>query len=203
MAAPIVSITGLQNLNNLQSFDADWNSLVSIDLSGLQNLTYVDISDCEDPVSSANSLTTVNVSGCTALENLRMDDSNFSAGLPSLAGLNSLLYLDADQCEITGEVDLSGLPSLNGVDLESNTGLTSVVITSSQPLGDNGEGIYLHYCSLTEESVDAILVALSTNGILNGYIDLAGGSNAPPSVTGLAAKSVLEGNGWTVEVNQL
>jgi hypothetical protein len=54
---------------------------------------------------------------------------------------------------------------------------------------------------LTQLAVDNILVALSTNGILNGSVEMDGGTNATPSGTGLAAKSVLEGNGWDVTVN--
>lgn len=198
--AGISSITNLQYLSNLQDFRADNNHLESVDLSGLTNLTYVDISDCELPDSNTHSLTSVNLSGCTALEELRLDDSDFSGGFPNLSGLNSLFYFDADQCDIVGTVDLSGLPSLNGFDLNGNSQLTRVIISSSQPLGD-GWSIYIYGCGLTQTAVDNILVALSTNGVLNGSIDMEGGTNATPSATGLAAKSVLEGNGWEVLVN--
>jgi hypothetical protein len=50
--------------------------------------------------------------------------------------------------------------------------------------------------------VDDILVVLSNNGVSNGTVYLAGGTNAIPSATGLAAKAVLEGNGWYVEINE-
>ena len=72
MAATITSITGLQNCINLEDFRADFNSLTTVDLSGLSNLTYVDISDCNIPDSGNNSLTSVNLSGCTALEQLSL-----------------------------------------------------------------------------------------------------------------------------------
>jgi len=198
--AQITSITGLQNLVNLQSLNIDFNGFQSVDLSGMSNLYDVDISDCDIPGTNTNSLTSVNVSGCTALEQLRMDDSDFSGGFPDLTGLNNLLYFDADQCNITGTLDLSGLPSLSGFDLNGNDSLTNVIISSSQPLGD-GWSIFLYGCGLTQTAVDNILVALSTNGVLNGSIEMDGGTNATPSATGLAAKSVLEGNGWEVLVN--
>jgi len=198
--APIKSISRLQTLANLQEFRADYNALESIDFSGLINLTYIDISDCDLVGTSTPSLTSINLSGCTSLEELRMDDSDFSGGFPNLSGLNSLFYFDADQCGIVGTVDLSGLPSLNGFDLNGNSQLTRVIISSSQLLGD-GWSIYLYDCGLTQTAVDNILVALSTNGILNGSIEMDGGTNATPSATGLAAKSVLEGNGWEVWVN--
>ena len=45
MATTITSVTGLQNLTNLQRFNADWTSLQTVNLSGLTQLTNVDISD--------------------------------------------------------------------------------------------------------------------------------------------------------------
>jgi len=58
------------------------------------------------------SLTSVNLSGCTAIEQLRLDDSNFSGGIPNLSGLDALIYMDFDQCGITGSVDISNHPVL-------------------------------------------------------------------------------------------
>jgi len=197
MAASIVSITGLQNLPNLQNFNADWNGLQSVNLSGLANLTFVDVSDNNIPGGSINSLTSVNLSGCTNLQELRLDDSDFSAGMPSLAGLTSLTLIDFDQCSISGVVDLTGLPALTDLDFSGNTALTSIIIADAQPINDfDGDG-----CAFTETAVDDILVVLSNNGITSGYADLSGGTSAIPSATGLSAKLVLEADGWTVNVN--
>lgn len=200
MAAVITSITGLQNLTNLQNFNADWNGLTSVNLSNLPNLTYVDISDCDIPGTSTPSLTSVNVSGCTALEQLRLDDSDFSGGFPNLSGLNNLFYIDIDQSNISGSIDLSGLPALVGFDLSDNTGLTEVIISSSQPLGD-GEEILLYDCGLTQPAIDNILVALAANSVNGGYIDLTGVTNAAPGAAGLAALTTLTGKGWSYDVN--
>jgi hypothetical protein len=197
MAASIVSITGLQNLPNLQNFNADWNGLQSVNLSGLANLLYVDISDNNIPGGSTNSLTSVNLSGCTNLQELRLDDSDFSAGIPSLAGLTSLALIDFDQCSISGVVDLTGLPALAYLDFSGNTALTSIVIADTQPINDfDSDG-----CALTETAVDDILVVLSDNGITNGYVNLSGGTNAIPSAIGDAAILALQADGWTVNVN--
>jgi Leucine-rich repeat (LRR) protein len=195
----LVSITGLQNLANLQEFRADYNSLVSVDFSGMANLILIDISDCDDIVTEAKSLTSVNVSGCTSLESLYLDDSDFSAGTPDLTGLNNLRFIDLDDCNITS-IDLSMLPSLQGFDLSNNYDITNVIISRTQPLGD-GENVDVDDGALTQSAVDAILVALSTNGVSNGYVDLRYGTNAIPSSTGLAAKATLEDNGWEVLVN--
>lgn len=198
--APIKSISRLQTLANLQEFRADYNALESVDFSGLTNLAFIDISDCDLVDTNTPSLTSVNLSGCYNLIELRVDDSDFSGGFPDLVGLVNLEYFDADQCLITGSLDISMLPSLIAFDLNGNTDLTEIIIDSSQPLG-NGLDIDADDCDLTEEAVDNILVALSTNGIENGYVDLSGGTNAIPSATGLSAKTVLEGNGWSVNVN--
>jgi len=197
MAAVITSITGLQNLPNLTNFNADWNGLQSVNLSGLTNLIYVDISDNDIPGNNTPSLTTVNLTGCTDLQELRLDDSEFSGGIPSLSGLTSLALIDFDQCGISGVVDLSGLPALVELDFSGNAAITSIIIADTQPIIDfNAFG-----CALTETAVDDILVVLNNNGNSNGYIGLDGGTNAIPSATGLAAKVALEGNGWTVNVN--
>ena len=197
MAAVITSITGLQNLTNLQNFNADYNGLQSVNLSGLTSLIYVDISDNNIPGSGTNSLTSVNLSGCTDLQELRLDDSNFSAGIPSLAGLTNLTLIDFDQCSISGIVDLTGLPVLADLDFSGNTALTSIIIDDAQPI----QYFYASGCALTETAVDDILVVLSNNGVTGGNVELDGGTNAIPSATGLAAKLALEADGWTVDVN--
>jgi hypothetical protein len=206
MAAVITSIIGLQNLINLNNFNADFNGLQSVNLSGLTNLLNVDISDNDIPGGETSSLTSVNLSGCTALEELRLNDSNFSAGIPSLAGLTSLQYFNMEQCSITGNVDVSILPALTGFNLSRNTGLTNVTISSTQPLGDSFE-ILLNNNALTQTAVDNILVALAANSINNGYVDLSsgfpplGGNNAIPGAAGLAALTTLTGKGWSYDVN--
>lgn len=201
MASSIVSITGLQNLPNLTNFNADFNGLQSVNLSNLPNLIYVDISDCDIPGTSAPSLTSVNVSGCTALQELRLDDSNFSGGFPNLSGADALIYMDIDQSGITGSVDISNLPVLEGFDFSGNTGLTELIISDTQPLGGNGYELLVYNCALTQTAVDNILVALSESAVTNGYVDLSGGTNAAPGAAGLAALTTLTGKGWSYDVN--
>ena len=55
--------------------------------------------------------------------------------------------------------------------------------------------------ALNQTSVDNILVSIDTSGTTNGTLGLNGGTNSTPSATGLAAKSSLEGKGWTVTTN--
>lgn len=200
--AAITTITGLQNLTNLDylRLDGGNNGCETIDVSGLTLLTYLDVTDMDIPDTSDPSLKYLNVEGCTSLISLYIDDSDFSEGFPDLSSAVALEYFDADQCNISGSLDLSNLPSLKGFDLSGNTGLTSVTLSSSQPLGD-GRSVELGSCALTETAVDNILVALAANAVDNGYVNLTGGTNAIPGATGLTAKTTLEGKGWTVGVN--
>lgn len=201
MGARITSITGLQNLTNLTGLELGWNSLTTVNLSGMSSLIYVDISDQNSPnVLGENYLTSVNLIGCTAIQELRLDDSDFSNGIPDISDLIALQDIDLDECGITGTVDLSSFPSLKGFDLSGNTSLTSVTILDTQPLGD-GIFVYIHNCALLPSAVDDILIALAANTINNSTVTLDGGTNAIPGVAGLAAKVTLEGRGWTVNVN--
>lgn len=195
MATVITSVTSLQNLTNLQNFNADWNALQTLNVAGLTNLTNLDVSDNNEIEGSQ--LTSVTLTGCTALEQLRLDDSNFSAGIPNLTGLTSLQYLDLDQCGITGAVDISMLSALTQFDLSGNEGLTSVQLPES-----NLNDVLIYNCALTETAVNNILQWLDGSQVSNGYVDLSGGTNAVPTGNGITAKVNLQNKGWSVIVNE-
>jgi hypothetical protein len=199
MATVITSITSLQNLTNLQTFNADWNSLTTVNLSGLTQLVNVDVSDTELLDGSGNpSLTGINLSGCTALEELRLDDSDFSAGIPDLSGLTSLRWLDMDQCSISGAVDISAqsFDALTFIDLQGND-ITSITLpeASISNLNLNGN-------ALTATAVDYTLQWLAGSAVENGFVDLAGGTNAIPTSNSAASRAALQDRGWEVIVNQ-
>jgi hypothetical protein len=204
MGAGITSFTGLQNLTNIQRFIADESPFTSIDLSGLTNLTYVDVSDGDLTDSSTNSLTSINLSGCTALESLYLDDCDFSAGFPDLSDCTSLTYIDFDQSGIVGSVDISNLPALEQFDFNGNTELTEVIISSTQPLGDNGRELIANDCALTQTAVDNILVALASGSISNGFVDLDNddgeGTNAAPGEAGRESLLILSDRGWSFDI---
>ena len=198
MATTITSVTGLQNLTNLQTFNADWTSLQTVNLSGLTQLVNVDVSDTIKLDDSGHSLTGINLSGCTALEQLRLDDSDFSAGIPDLSGLTSLQWIDMDQCSISGTIDISdsSFNNLTGFDFSSNS-ITSITLPEA-----NLNDVNLNNNALTEEAVNNTLQWLDGSGVENGYVDLSGGDNAIPTGNGATAKTNLQGKGWTVNVNQ-
>jgi hypothetical protein len=200
MGAGLTSITGLQNLTNIQDFRADWSFLTSIDLSGLSNLTYVDVSDQDAVVGGANCLASINLSGCTSLQSLYIDDNDFSAGFPDLSDCTSLRYFDFDQNNLVGSIDLSNLPALEGFDMNGNTGLTEVIISRTQPLGDDGTEILLNNCALTQTAVDNILLELASGSISNGYIQLNQGTNSTPGQIGRESLFVLNTRGWSIDV---
>jgi hypothetical protein len=204
MGATITSFTGLQNLTNIQEFKADYNSLTSIDLSGMSSLIEVDLSDNDLPDSSTNSLSSINLSGCTSLEFLYLDDNDFSAGFPDLSDCDSLVLIDFDQCGIVGSVDISNLPALEQFDFNNNTELTEVIISSTQPLGDNGRELIANDCALTQTAVDNILLALASGSISNGFVDLDNddgeGTNAAPGEAGRESLLILSDRGWSFDV---
>jgi hypothetical protein len=203
MGAALTSITGLQNLTNLERFVADDNNLTSIDFSGLSNLNHVDVGDNELPGSGTNSLTSINLSGCTSLTYLRLDDSDFSAGLPDLSDCTSLTYIDFDQCGIVGSVDVTNLTSLETFDFAGNTELTELIISSTQPLGSGGE-LYISDCALTQTAVDNILAALASGSVSNGYIRIDNddneGTNTTPGEAGRESLFILNSRGWSFDI---
>lgn len=193
--AQIVSITGLQNLVNLSSFYADYQSFQTVNLSNLPNLTYVDVSDCDIPGTNISSLTSINLSGCPIVE-LRLDDSDFSAGLPNISALTNLYWLDLDQCNLPS-LNLSGLSDLFLVDAWGNDNMTTIDITGCSSLIE----LYLDSCALTQQSVDHVLAELDIQGNVSGYLDISDAGNAYPSPAGMVSLANLEGKGWTIYYN--
>jgi len=203
MGATITSFTGLQNLTNIQQFRADFNSLTSVDLSGMSTLTVVDLSDNDLPGSGTNSPVSVNLSGCTSLESLYLDDNDLSAGFPDLSDCTSLSYIDFDQCGLVGSVDISNLPSLEYIDFSGNLGLTELIISRNQPIGDNGNEVTLNDCGFSQTVVDNILLELASGSVSNGYVGLEnnnGGTNAAPGQVGRDSLFILNSRGWNFDV---
>jgi len=200
MAATITSITGLQNLTNLEIFRADFNSLTTIDLSGLTSLNIVDVSDNDTLDGEGdNSLTSINLTGCTNITELRLDDSNFSTGnnLIGLSDLSLCTFLDLDQCNIGGTLNLNALTSLETLDISGNNISDLIIPDTFAPIvnlsaGDN---------ALTQNSVNDIFIKLDGSGVTTGEISIVGGTNTTPSGSGLEAAINLDGKGWIISTN--
>lgn len=167
-------------------------------------MEYVRLEDCNFP-AGGNSLTSVNVTGCTALTYLDINDSDFSTGLPDISSCTSLEYFDADDCGIEGALDLSNLPALKGFDLSGNEGITEVIISSTQPLGADierygGSRLTFNGCALTQTSVDNILQQLASGSVTSSYVNLSDDGNdtmSRPSIVGVEAIRTLYSRLWT------
>lgn len=201
MASHIVSITGLQNLINLQEFNADYNALQTLDLSGLTNLVNVDVSDCDELGSTG--IKSINLTGCTSLIELRLDDNDFSAGFPDLSSCTALEWIDFDQCHLVGSINVSNLPALKGFDFNGNTELTNVVISPAQSLGA-GRTLNLYNCSLPQDNIDTMLSILASGSVTNGEIYLFSEesiNSVPSEDVGVPAIRELLNRDWYVDTN--
>jgi hypothetical protein len=88
----------------------------------------------------------------------------------------------------------------DGINYQDCTALVEVHFPSLVPV--NGKPIVFDNCALNEESVDGILARCVANAAyVSGTVNLAGGTSAPPSVTGAADKATLIGRGVTVTTN--
>jgi hypothetical protein len=200
MGATITSFTGLQNLTNIQSFQADYNSLTSVDFSGMSSLTLIDVDRNDIPGTGTDSLTSINVSGCTSLQTLRVSDSNFSAGFPDLSDCTSLEFIDFDDCNLTGSVDITNLPLLTTIDFSGNTQLTELIISRTQPIGFDGNEVIVSNCAFTQTTVDNILLELASGSVEDGYVEIHGGTNSTPGEIGRDSLFVLNSRNWSFDI---
>ena len=118
-----------------------------------------------------------------------------TVSLNNAIALNGLDEWDSDGMNIYS-LDLTGLSSIDEL-YHCCSVLTHINITGCSNLLD----VDLDSSSLTEASIDHVLISLDNYGLSNGYLYLAGGTNSIPSAAGLAAKTSLEGKGWFVSVN--
>ena len=61
--------------------------------------------------------------------------------------------------------------------------------------------VYLDGCALNSTSVNNLILAVNASGLSGGILNVSGGTSASPSGAALAAKTALEGRGWTVYTN--
>ena len=122
---------------------------------------------------------------------LRMDLSQFR----DVALTNTL---DLYNCSlVTG--DLADLPALTNSIYLNNSGVSTYTSTGTWPC-PTGNNVTLDFDDLgfDVDAVNAVLVDLAALSNTNCSLDLTG--NAAPGAAGLAAKTTLEGRGWTVSV---
>jgi Leucine-rich repeat (LRR) protein len=136
-------------------------------------------------LSEMTNLETVSINNNLITE---FPDVKYSASLARLYLAGNLL---------SGLLDLTGCDGLSYLDITGNSGITEVGFDNlNQCLEFESSGT-----SLSEENVDLILDALDSSGITTGRCYLDGGSNASPSIAGLAIVTSLESKSWDVTVN--
>lgn len=178
--------------------------------------------DCSDDTLvqqinlAGNNFSAVDASGCGAVVMLRVSE-NSSMGSLDISGCVAMVNLFAGGSGLA-TLDASGLLALENINAVGSGGLTEVVLAGCVALVDLSAGDCaidtvdisdcesLLFCALAnnalpEAVVDHILETLDAFGLTEGEVLLDGGSSAPPSASGLAAKASLEGKNWSVAVN--
>jgi hypothetical protein len=118
-----------------------------------------------------------------------------SVAISNLYQLEGINEWDGDDMEFNS-LDFTGITTMTLL-YNYNTGLQHINITGCVNL----EEVEIDGNALTEASVDHVLITLDDSGLSNGYVNVSGGTNAIPSIAGVAAQLSLQGKGWTVNVN--
>lgn len=142
-------------------------------------------------------LPSVDLTGCTNLTVLYLDATgNYSLNLTNCTALTTF-DIGTARTDIVS-LNISGCSSLAGVETTLGYSTLQTVTLTTLPA--------MSYCrfpgaALNAASVNAILVALDANGLLNGTLDLSGGTSAAPTGAGITAKNSLVSKGWLVMTN--
>ncbi|MBO4635642.1 MAG: DUF4214 domain-containing protein [Clostridiales bacterium] len=135
------NIDGFSYFPNLYSIDLRGNKLASLDLSGgLSDLQWLDV--------SSNELVSLDVRNCPRLERLECY-GNPLAGNILIDDSAELRRLSISRTEMTGELDVSGFPSLKELYCSDNH-LTSINVSNNRYL----ENLMCDYNDLTALNVD-------------------------------------------------
>jgi hypothetical protein len=201
--------------SSLRVIAAANSALVTIDLSALVTCQEINLQNnvLLESISLpalTGSLSTFNAGGCLVLEDLLfpslVSTGNISAGgCPLLVNLNfgvleSFASIDLNGSAITAIDFPANLGPLGAIDLSSCTQLVSVTAAGPPEL-TNFLTYDLEGCSLDETTVDNVLAWGVTGGVTGCLIDLSGGTNSPPSVSGMTDYGTLVAAGNTVLIN--
>jgi len=186
------------------------SSLTTLDVSSW------DLSACttlDSTFYNCSSLTTLDVSSwnlsvCTSLESaFRACSSLTSLDVSSwnLSACTTLIYAFRDCSSLTSlNASSWGLSSCTtlGYAFYNCSSLTSLNVSSWDLSACTVFTNAFYGCALDQTTVDAILARCVAGGQTGTIrLDIDGGTNSPPSTTGLADKATLESRGWTVNVN--
>jgi len=128
------------------------------------------------------------------LNYLQFDNTNISRFYAP--AMNAVTYFSVAGNTLLNSQVIAGLSALNRLEFQ-NCGLSSLPSLLSAP---SLTMVLLHGNNLNQSFIDGVLSDLVTNGKVNGYVEIAGGTNtnAVPSSSGASNKAILVGRGWTV-----
>ena len=176
----------VSGLTALQTLYCQYNVLTSLDVSSLTAL--------QSLFCQYNALTSLDVSSLTALQTLFCNSNSLTS--LDVSGLTALYYLDCHANSLTS-LDVSDLTALQTLYCQDNA-LTSLDVSGLTALNYLDSSVN----NITDDTViNAILAALVAGGLLNGVVNLSGGTNAAPSGQGIVDAGTLITNGWTVTTN--
>ena len=160
--------------NKLDSLELSQINLETLDVSGNKQLTYL--------LCSRNRLQSLNVTGCTALEDLRCFYNFQLQSIAGLADCAALKYLDCEGCRISDLSALGGLNNLEQIYCGSNQ-LTSLEVSEKYSLRtlDVSGNTQLTYLLCSRCGVESLNVRGCT-----ALEDLRCFYNMLDSITGLA-----------------
>lgn len=162
-------------------WDGSVNEISHINMPNLTEI-YCDSSGISSlPWDEMPSMQYLNIYGCnfTTLELWQMPNITYVYGSYNA----NLVSVDAHDCALLSDLSVDQ-SMLAAIDVSGCTSLRYV---------------YASNCDLDETAVDQLLADLVANGTTDGYLQLNGGSNAPPSDPGgLALKAILIDRGWNV-----
>ncbi|MHA1883084.1 MAG: hypothetical protein ACTSUO_08570 [Candidatus Thorarchaeota archaeon] len=139
----------------------------------------------------------------SGLRDLYGQSSSVSGDISGWTLPSNMMNLLLFSTSVSGDISSWTLPSvLQYLRLES----TSVTYASSggafEGVTDNLAQVRLDNCLLNRFQVDSVLKDLVTSGVENKELYI-GGNNSGPSGSGEGNKSILEGRGWTININSL
>jgi Leucine-rich repeat (LRR) protein len=182
-SSEIYNLSGIENFTNLVALHCQFNKLVSLDLSNLALLEYLDCNDnllesitlgqnsLKDLDCYNNKLTSLNLSGLSNLNTLNC--SNNALSVLDVQESNKLIYLDCFMNKIT-DLNLAGLSNLKSLNCSENilSNLNISGLTTLQSIDCNKNKL----TSLDiNENLDLIYLDCLSNLITN--LDLSGLSN--------------------------
>lgn len=179
-------------------FDIDTNTaLATLDITGLRTVSsglYLSDNDLltEYDISSLETVGTEMV-----IQNNAAITSIDASSIVTVTGALGTI----DNNTLLESIDLTSLVTVTGsVGIINNPALDTITVPAWLPT--NGTNLTFTGNALLEATVDQILARCVANAAyISGTVDLSGGTNAPPSVTGDADVLILQGRGCTVNHN--